>query len=103
GMVAQWDAGRTQLVLQRAIAVDLAIEGESIAGARIDARLGPTREIDDGEPRVAERDAAIDEDTVLIGAAMHERRIHRCKETLCLRPRTGKTGNTAHDAITSRA
>ncbi len=71
--VAQGDAGGAQLVGERPIAVDLAVEGQRIAGGRVDARLGAAGEIDDRQPGVAERDAAIDKAAVAVRPAMRER------------------------------
>ncbi len=71
------DPGGAKLVGERAVAVDLAVEDERIAARRVDARLGAAGEIDDREPGVPKRDAAVDKNAVAVGSAMRQRAVHR--------------------------
>src|SRR5262249_47497521 len=70
GAVTQLNAVAQQFVRQRAISVDLAIEGEDVAGLAIGSWLRPTRQVDDGKPGVAEGDPAVDEDAAPVRPAV---------------------------------
>ena len=80
--VAQRDPGTAQLVGERAVAVDLAVEDEGVAGRFVDPRLSPAREIDDRQAGMAECDAAVDKDPAAVRPAMRQCPVHQRRAPL---------------------
>jgi hypothetical protein len=94
--VAQRDARGAKLLSQRAIAVDLAVESQGVTGFLVDTRLSAAGEIDNCEPRVAERDAAVDKDAVTVWPAMGQGAVHCGEDAPRLTARRGKPRYAAH-------
>ena len=71
---------RRELPAELAEVVDLAVEDGSDAGLLALDGLVAGDEIDDREPAVAEHAAAVRGDGAVVGAAVHERGVHRLDE-----------------------
>ena len=82
---------------QRAIVVDLAVlEGEHVPAARAQ-RLVAGREVDDGEPAHAHRDARLDVHPLAVRPAMADRGEHRAQDVRAGRVRrVDDAGDAAH-------
>ena len=80
GAAAEGDALALEAGAEIAVVVDLAVEGDDAAAVGRSHRLvAGRRQVDDGQPAEAERDAGRRVDAVagVVGAAVHEGRGHR--------------------------
>ena len=99
--IAQSDAGAAQIVGECLVAIDLTVEDEGVAGRFVDPRLGPAREIDDRQPRMAEGDPVIDEDAAAVRPAMRQCPVHPGEYRSGLGAGCGEPGYAAHCGATT--
>ncbi|MCY1236056.1 hypothetical protein D9M72_486920 [compost metagenome] len=74
----------TQLIAQFDIIEDLAVEGDRQFTALVRHRLLAVAETDDRQARMTKSGLLVDEDAVLVWAAMGNRGNHSLEEVLCV-------------------
>ena len=98
--VAQGDPVAAELVGERPVAIDLAVEDKRVAASRVDPRLRPAIEVDDRQPRMAEGDPFVDKNAIAVGPAMGECGVHPGEHRPGIGPGSGEPGYAAHRATT---
>ena len=101
--VANTHPAAFELAAQRTVVVDLAVlEREDAAAARGEGLIA-RREIDDGQPSHAERDARLEVRSLAVGPAMTDRFEHRAQERRRRRlPQVEDSGDAAHGRMSCR-
>ncbi len=89
-------AERDQLVLERLVVVDLAVEHDDERAVLVVDGLGTVLEADDRQAAEAEGDIFVDVLTIAVGAAVDDAVHHRRKSQFGLRHRPGESYIPAH-------